>query len=276
MSEASSPEIGLTASAAGIDTNYLVQGSGPPVLLIHGSGPGVTGYANWRFVLPRLAPHFRVYAPDIVGFGYTDRPAGFVYDLDHWIDHLIGFLDAMDIEKAHLVGNSFGGGLSVALAARHPERVDRLVLMGSVGVSFPITAGLEAVWGYEPSVEAMSRLMDVFAYDRARVTPELIESRYRASIRPGYQESFAAMFPAPRQERLDAIATPEGEIAKIAARTLVVHGRDDQVIPLEAGIRLHKLIQESELHVFGQCGHWTQVERVEEFCALVDAFLTRP
>lgn len=270
-----SPEIGHNVTAAGIATNYLAQGEGPPVVLIHGSGPGVTGYANWRLVIPKLASHFRVYAPDVVGFGYTERPEHFAYDLDHWVDHLVGFLDALEIKKAHFVGNSFGGGLSVAMAARYPERVDRLVLMGSVGVSFPITAGLEDVWGYEPSMEAMSKLIDLFAYDRDLVTTDLIESRYRASIRPGYQESFARMFAVPRQERLDAIATPEKKIQAIQSRTLVVHGRDDRVIPLEVGLRLHHLIKESDMHIFGQCGHWTQVERADEFCALVTAFLLR-
>ena len=245
-------------------------------MLIHGSGPGVTGYANWRFVIPRLACNFTVYAPDVVGFGYTASPTGFVYDLDSWTTHLVGFLDALSIEKAHIIGNSFGGALALAMSARHPERVDRLVLMGSVGISFPITEGLETVWGYEPSLEAMAGLMNVFAYDRALVTSDLIESRYKASIRPGVQERFTAMFPAPRQRRLDALATPEEDSAAIAAHAIIVHGRDDQVIPLDVGLRLHKLLRHSEMHIFGECGHWTQVERADAFCELINAFLLRP
>lgn len=99
-----------------------------------------------------------------------------------------------------MVGNSFGGAIALRVATQHPDRVDRLVLMGSVGVPFSITEGLDAVWGYTPSVQNMRRLLDVFAYSRELVTDELAEVRYRASIQPGFQESFASMFPAPRQQ----------------------------------------------------------------------------
>ena len=147
----SNPEIGQSITAAGIRTNYHDSGgAGTPVLLIHGSGPGVSAWANWRLVMPALAQQARVIAPDMVGFGYTERPQGFVYNMDAWVRQAVGLLDALGIERTDLVGNSFGGGLSLALAIAHPERVRRLVLMGSAGVSFPLTEGLDAVWGYTP------------------------------------------------------------------------------------------------------------------------------
>ena len=128
----SNPEIGQSITAAGIRTNYLDSGgAGAPVLLIHGSGPGVSAWANWRLVMPALAQQARVIAPDMVGFGYTERPEGFVYNMDAWVRQAVGLLDALGIERTDLVGNSFGGGLSLALAIAHPERVRRLVLMGS-------------------------------------------------------------------------------------------------------------------------------------------------
>lgn len=127
--------------ANGIRTNYLEAGSGPPVVLIHGSGPGVTAYANWRLTIPALAERFRVLAPDMVGFGGTERPPGVVYDLKTWADQVVGFLDAHGIERASLVGNSFGGAIALRVATQHPERVGRLALMGSAGVSFPLTDG---------------------------------------------------------------------------------------------------------------------------------------
>ena len=274
MTEHHDPEIGLRIRAAGLETNYHDLGAGDPVLLIHGSGPGVTAWANWRVTMPALARTHRVIAPDMAGFGYTERVPGTQYGMDLWVDHLVGLLDALGIGAAHLVGNSFGGALALAMAVRHPQRVRKLVLMGAAGVHFELTEGLDAVWGYEPSLENMARIMGVFAYDRSRLTPELAESRYRASVRPGYQESFSAMFPAPRQRWVDALACHEAQLGGIRQPTLIVHGRDDQVIPLANSLRLLELIGPAQLHVFGQCGHWTQIEHAASFNELVKDFLS--
>ncbi len=96
------PEIGKSVVAAGIRTNYLEAGQGAPLILLHGSGPGVTAWANWRLAIPEFARHRRVLAPDIAGFGYTERKADARYDLEYWIDHIVGFIDALDIERADL------------------------------------------------------------------------------------------------------------------------------------------------------------------------------
>lgn len=269
----SRPDFGQRILAAGIDTHYHDQGSGFPLLMLHGSGPGVSAWANWRLVLPALAKQRRVIAPDLVGFGWTARPADERYSLDGWVTHALGVLDALGIEQADLVGNSFGGALAIALAVRHPQRVRRLVLMGSVGVPFPLTAGLDAVWGYTPSVAAMRQLLDLFAYDRSLVNDELAMLRYQASIAPGFQESFAAMFPAPRQRWVDALATPEADIRALPHHTLILHGREDQVIPLETSLTLARWIDRAQLHVFGRCGHWTQIEHARRFVRLVADFL---
>lgn len=271
---AQNPEIGQTINAGGITTNYHVVGNGEPVVLIHGSGPGVTGWANWRLTLPALAEQFRVYAPDMVGFGYTERPEGTEYGMSTWLQHLSDFVDAIGEQQIHLVGNSFGGALALVFAIRYPHRIKRLVLMGSVGVPFELTEGLDQVWGYTPSFENMKAIMGYFAYDQSLMSDDLAELRYRASIRPGYQESFASMFPAPRQRWVDAMASREADIQALDLETLIVHGRDDRVIPLATSLRLAELIDRSQLHVFGRCGHWTQIEHAARFNRLVCDFLT--
>lgn len=271
MSDAN-PEIGKSVVAAGIKTNFLEAGSGDPVILIHGSGPGVTGYANWRLTIPVLAQKYRVLAPDIAGFGYTERKADQVYNLDFWVRHLVEFMDAVGVKKARFVGNSFGGALTLALTARHPERVEKFVLMGAAGVEFELTPGLDAVWGYQPSLDSMRETVKSFAYDTSFITEDLIRSRYEASIRPGYHESYAKIFAEPRQPTIKALATPEADIRKITQRALVIHGRDDKIVPLSNSIKLHSLIQKSDLHVFGECGHWTQIEKKDQFVKLVMDF----
>lgn len=273
MSPAQSPEIGQRIVAAGIQTNYHDLGRGFPVLMIHGSGPGVSAYANWRLAMPVLAQTRRVIAPDMVGFGFSERPPGMNYTMDAWIKQAVGLLDALDLPQVDLVGNSFGGALSLALAIRHPQRVRRLVLMGAAGVNFEITPALDAIWGYTPSFENMRQVMDWFAYDRNLVTDELAKLRYEASIRPGFQESYAAMFPAPRQRWVSALASREEDIRALPHETLIIHGREDQVLPLSNSIRLSQLILRSQLHVFGRCGHWTQIEHAARFAQLVGNFL---
>ncbi len=266
------PEIASSIDAAGIRTNYHDRGDGFPVLFIHGSGPGVSAWANWRLALPELAKKYRVIAPDMAGFGFTDRPAGIVYDMATWVRQTVGLLDALGLEKAHVVGNSFGGAIALALAIQHRERVGRLALMGSVGVPFPISEGLDAVWGYEPSLDNMKKLLDIFAYSRELVNDELAELRYRASIRPGFQESFSAMFPAPRQRWVDAMASREADIRALPHETLIIHGRDDKVIPLTNSLTLLQWIERSQLHVFSRCGHWVQIEHAARFAQLLDNF----
>ncbi|MEQ8183463.1 alpha/beta fold hydrolase [Marinobacter salarius] len=274
-----SPEIGREITAAGYRTNVHDHGadnakSDVPVMMIHGSGPGVTAWANWRLVIPELAKNRRVVAPDMLGFGYTERPEDNTYNRERWVAHAIGVMDALDLQQVDLVGNSFGGGLALALAIEYPERIRRLVLMGSAGVSFPITQGLDEVWGYEPSLENMRRLMDVFAFNKNLLTDELAEMRYQASIRPGFQESFAAMFPAPRQRWVDNLASEEKDIRALPHDTLVIHGREDEVIPLQASLTLADWIDRAQLHVYGRCGHWTQIEHASRFARLVNDFLT--
>jgi pimeloyl-ACP methyl ester carboxylesterase len=268
------PEIGATADANGIKTNYLEDGQGHPVILIHGSGPGVTAYANWRLVMPALAASFHVIAPDMVGFGYSERPANISYGLQIWADQVVGLMDALELRTAHMVGNSFGGAIALRIASQHPDRVGKMVLMGSMGVDFPITDGLERVWGYTPSFENMRKVLDVFAYSRDIVNDELAEVRYQGSIQPGFQESYAAMFPAPRQRWVEAMCTPEDDIRKLRHRALIVHGREDQVIPLQTSLRLTELIDNADLSVFSHCGHWSMIERTADFTRNVSQFFS--
>lgn len=270
----SDPEIGLTLEHAGFITNYHDVGSGTPILLIHGSGPGVTAFANWRLTMPELSKHHRVIAPDVVGFGYTTGTRPGPPDKDEWLAHITTFLDALGIDKVSIVGNSFGGALSLWFAATHPQRVDKLVLMGSVGAPFELTEGLDAVWGYEPSIEAMERLLNYFVHDRSLLPDNLAESRYRASAKPGAQERWSSLFPAPRQHWIDVFALSNEILSGLPQPVLLVHGRDDQVIPLATSLHLLRTINNATLHVYPHTGHWVQIEKSSEFADLVARFLS--
>lgn len=268
------PEIGRVLSTCGYDTNYHDVGDGAPVLLLHGSGAGVSAWANWRGLIPVLSQDFRVIAPDLVGFGYTEVPDSLQFNIfDTWIDQILALLDGLGIEKAHVVGNSFGGGLALHLATRHPDRLDRIALMGPGGVAMPLSDELDQLWGYTPSVANMKKIMDIMAFDRSLVTDELAELRYRATIRPGAQEAFEKVFPPPRQRWLDAQIVPDEALARIEHEVLILHGREDRVVPVQASQHMFEQITNAQLHVFGRCGHWTQIEHAQRFQQLVAQFL---
>ena len=265
---------GTFVDVRGTRTHVHEAGHGPPLVMIHGSGPGVSAWANWRTTLPYLAARgVRTFAYDIPGFGYTERVPGVRYGIERWVEHLAAFLDDVVGGPAMLLGNSMGGAIALRLATERPGLVTRIGLMGACGVSFPITPSLDAVWGYTPSLAGMRTLIaEHFAYDPALATDDLVRLRHEASIQPGFQEAYAALFPAPRQRWVDAIATADDKLRRIAVPTLLVHGREDRVIPPACSYRLLELIPDAQLHVFGRCGHWTQVERAAEFNALCALF----
>lgn len=260
---------GKSIKAFGLDTNYHEAGAGEPVLLLHGSGPGVSAWTNWKSVIPELAKHYRVIAPDLAGFGYTERKEGFSYDIKHWGKHLLGILDSLEIERCHVVGNSFGGSLALATAARFPERFSRICLMGTPCDKFEMTPGLREGWDYTPSAENMRKVMSKFPFDQAIITDELVEERYQTSLIPGAQEGLKKLLVKPNQQGSTILSgMPQSVVSKIDVPTLVLHGREDFVIPMEMGILLAKNMPQAELHLFGQCGHWVQSERFDDFVHL--------
>lgn len=267
------PAIGKSVIANGLRTNYLEMGKGQPIVLLHGSGPGVSAYANWRLILPEVAQYARVIAVDIAGFGYTDLDPDADYTMEYWLAHLTGFLDALGLQKAAFLGNSFGGLLATRLALQSPERVTRIAMMGSNLLSFELTPALDKLWGqHELSREVMTEHMKFFPWDKSIITDDLVTARLQACARPAYQAAFASMFPAPRQEVVDRLALTEEELGSLECEALLLHGREDVVVPLDVSIRAVAAIPRAQLHVFGQTGHWVMIERTKAFCAMIRQF----
>lgn len=257
-------------------------GEGPVFVLLHGGGPGASAVANYHQNLPALTERFRVVLPDQPGFGDSFRPTQEHLDAhsitELTVQALIAALDALGIERFHLMGNSLGGAAAIALAQQYPERVERLVLMAPGGGWLPFgptpTEGQRQMFAYYngegPTLKKMERFIGVMTA-QPKLWRDTAQARYDASLDPSHIEFYHRLNASFAQRRgMDPLWR---DLHKIKAPTLLLWGRDDRTITLEGAQLMLKYIRDVQLHVFGNCGHWVQLERQAEFERLVTDFL---
>lgn len=265
--------------------NRAGEGNEETILFLHGSGPGVNAWSNWQFAVPALAESYHCLAPDLVGFGESEHPENPPTDMttwtQMWIEQSTALLDNLELDKVHLVGNSMGGALALHLMHRYPERVGRVVLMGPIGPPHEISRQIDDIWGFyeDPTPDHMAEIINWFAYDpHAAVGGDLksiAEARTRSALQPEVRRSFEAMFTPPRQRHLDAFELSEAAYQNLEHSTLLIHGRDDHIVPLETSLYLLEHLSHVQLHVFGRCSHWTMIEYRESFNRLLRQFFDR-
>ena len=264
-------------------TNISGEDQKEAILFLHGSGPGVTGWSNWQFALPALDGQFHCISPDLAGFGATEHPKetpnGMRVWMRLWVDQCLALLDSLKIEKINLVGNSMGGAIGLHLLMDAPNRFKRVVHMGPIGTPHKITPALDRLWGFydDPSVQMFKNIIRWFVYDDAFLADRLdgiAKTRFEAAMNPDVQRSFKAMFPAPRQTVIDDLVVSELALRRMDQPTLLIHGRDDHIVPLETSLYLLEHLPQAQLHVFGQCSHWIQVEYAKSFNQLLAQFFS--
>ena len=247
-------------------------GATTPVVLIHGSGPGASAWSNWRPVIGPLASERLVVAPDLFGFGATPPPPTDL-NVDLWCAQVLGVIDALDLPFVDLVGNSYGGAIALRLARSRPGRIRRIALTGALSLRHEITPGLQATWSYEPSRDQMRQVLKLFAYDPSLVTDELVDQRYLATLRPGTAAAFRSAFHEPLQAVLDAACLAQEQVREIRQPTLIIHGREDRIVPVATSLALGKTLGHARVHIVERCGHWTAVEHTAELLAVLQEFL---
>jgi len=272
-----------TVEIDGLTLNYHEAGTGEALIMLHGSGPGVSAWTNFRNNLPVFAQRFRTIMPDLPGFGASGLPElGEVYPVAaaRWIVRL---MDHLSIESVALVGNSMGGAVAAELAALHPERVRRIAIMGSGGLSVGIfqaepSEGMKRLFEFieAPSRAGMIAWIETMVFNRELITEELVDERMANAMAEGViprmKQIFGSMFDPARRAKSTPLWT---SASTFTTPTLMLWGRDDRMLPYDGAHFANRWLPEVELHTFARCGHWVQVERKAEFERVAIEFLTR-
>ncbi len=262
--------------AGSVRLHYNEVGSGEPVILLHGTGPGASSWSNFASNVDGFAHNFRSLLVDMPQYGKSDKVVIEGGRLTYTANVLKDMLDALGIQRAHFVGNSMGGQVAMKLAIDAPDRVDKLVVIGSNPVSYSLFTpmpleGIKHIAGYYradggPSLDKMRRLMQTILFDQSFLSEQAVQERYAASIQPDVVE-LMTKFPPPANQDLS------GELHLIKSPTLVIWGADDRFGALDVGLLLTRRIPNARMHIFNRCGHWAQVEHADEFNRLVIDFL---
>jgi len=262
--------------------HYHDVGSGPCLLLIHGSGPGVTGWANFANNLAFFAQKFRCLVVDLPGYGQSDAVAG--DPIGVCVEAMVELTEKLGLGQVHIVGNSLGGIVGSYIAAQQHELVASFTTIGGVGLNlfsaFP-GEGLNLLTAFaeDPTRERVEVWLRSMVYDQSIITPELIESRFAQATEPKTLATTRAIY---SREAIAAITDfrsgPDAtqtiaHLSSIQAPTLITWGRDDRVSPMDISLIPMRLIPNCELHIFSNCGHWAMIECKDRFERLVDAFI---
>lgn len=259
-------------------------GDGPAVLLLHGGGPGASGVSNYARNIAELAKQYRVIVPDLPGYGRSSKGVDGNDPFGYLADNIRGVLDGLGLDKAHLVGNSYGGACALRLALDTPERVDRMVLMGPGGIgttrAVP-TSGLKSLLAYYggdgPSRLKLEKFIRQYlVFNAADVPDEVIDLRYQDSINP----EVVADPPLRRPSGPNALRTlwkmdftRDKRLDRLPIPVLVLWGAKDLVNRPSGGHMLADRMPNCDLYLVANTGHWVQFERAELFNRLCADFL---
>lgn len=257
-------------TAPGELTHYHDLGEGTPMLFLHGSGTGVTAAANWWLNLPDLSQTGRCIAIDSIGYGQTVVAESVQYGIREWAAHAVRVLDALDIEKTWIVGNSLGGWVALQFAIDFPERLAGVISMGTGGAK--LTGALKSHSNPVLTEEGIRDTLEKFVVNKSLVTDELVRLRYKSALNDTASDRLKQVVEARDRDR-EALPLDFGALGTLDIPVLLIHGMQDIVIPPSRTWDLLQVIPNADAHIFSQCGHWSQVERSGEFNRLVSEYL---
>jgi 4,5:9,10-diseco-3-hydroxy-5,9,17-trioxoandrosta-1(10),2-diene-4-oate hydrolase len=267
------PEGKYAEVGGGITMHYHEAGSGErgAVLFVHGSGPGASGWSNFKGNYPFLAEHgYRTIVPDTMGYGYSTKPEDGAFSLSDIAAQYKALLDSLGVERATIVGNSQGGAIAITLALDYPELVDKLVLMAPGGLETRetymemegIKAMIRVLYKEGISKETMRKVFTLQLHDESKITDEVIEERYQVAMTQ-HKDNIARIRVANQEERLSEIQCP----------VLCFWGANDKFCPPTGAAKIAASCSNSRTMLIASCGHWVMVEYEELFNGLTLQFL---
>lgn len=275
--------------ANGVKTHYSWAGTeGPAVILLHGAGPGACGAAGWRLMLPALAQAgFRAYAIDQLSMGFTDvrEHAWPVNGHQSLVDHVHDFIEALCLDEVFLIGNSQGAYVAAKYALDHPEKVQKIVYIGSNTIYQAMFDAPQRrmrsflnVIGYDYTEEALRKFMTRNMAEGTEVPEELIQLRHQAATRPGVKEAndaFDAYIERMNDDpNLWLRYSLKDKLPKLQIPSIFLWGKQDAVAPVEVGYKLAEMLPNVEFQYLDNCGHQCQTDQPELVNSIVIDFLT--
>lgn len=254
--------------AAGYKVCLYEAGSGYPVLMIHGIGPGTSIEGNFGPVLDPLAQRYKIVGTDLIGFGGSERKREQPYfDVDLWVRQGLALIDQMPAGPVGVIGHSLGGAVAIKIAARNP-RVDKVLMSAAGGSRIRANQHVEKFWSPHKTKDSLREAMLGMVYDPAGVTDEVLDLRLSMLNQPGYGDFFAAMFGGSKQPLLDAAIITDAEAAAVKARVAIVHGRNDLPCPVdETALRHAAMFPKADVTLIAECGHGPPREHPQKWLA---------
>lgn len=272
----------METTVYGVKTHYSTAGHGNPIIFVHGGGPGASGASGWAQTIPALAPHFRVYAIDLLGSGYTDKPM-IEYSFQTLVEHLAGFIDTLNLGKVRLLGNSQGAYVVAKYALDNPTRVSHLGLIssGTIATACDIPDGeREALPRFDGTEQSVRNFLEVILKDKSKITKELVTARFEVAAAPGHREMLQSIQRYRKVTKENAAQRQlwylRDRLPQLPMPMCMIWGREDRSAPLEPmGLGLKALLPNVPFHVIEGAGHQVQNDKPDECNRILVDFFTK-
>ncbi|MBP0598861.1 alpha/beta hydrolase [Herbaspirillum sp. LeCh32-8] len=257
----------------GVPVTYYRVGSGAPLLMLHGSGPGASSLGNWRTVMGPLSERFEIFAMDLIGFGKSGRkPAAPYFDYDMWVRQAQAMLARINGKRVGIIGHSLSGSIALKLASME-DRVAAVLTTGTMGGTFTINELTRRVWTGPRNREDLVQTLSGIIFDTSVIDEAYLAAREPVVFAPGYADYFDSMFQGEKQQYADAAKLDATTLEHVHCAVRLLHGREDLAFPISCSYEIAKALPQADVLTLSKCSHSVAFERTSTFLAQVNEFM---